>query len=883
MRLFDIFWSAAKTLSGFRYSVPLIALLALAGCKDEYSNSPAQSGPTSTLVVSRSASGTINAMSGQTRTLTLTFNSSGAAALTNLVVTTDLARLPSGWAAPSSFSCALVSAGRECVLNLSYSPTAYSSGDFAIEFSYLDDQGANKSGRETISYAATTDNNVVAAAAPSGQVNAIVAGTQPVTVSFTTDDGSPASALQLVTRLDTLPAGWTSPVQQFACATVSTGNGCLLPLNFAPATRGGGTLALQYSYLSNAGVAKTGAVEIVYSATTHNNIVSTVFPAGQVAAVLGSHKVITVAFAVDDGNPISDLAVTTDLARLPAGWSASAPTFSCSSVSLGQVCELPLTFSPTVPASGTLSLSYSYRDDSGAAKSGLLDIGYKATTLNNVAATVSPALPVRAAVGSTQNVTFTFTTDDGLPARLFQLTSDLSTLPAGWSSSATTFACASVDGTNSCSLGLSYAPTAVSSGNFVLTYDYLDNSDNNRTGSVTVVYSGSMHNSMVAQANPASVSLELGQSRSLSVTFTTSDGNAANDLVITSGLSSLPSGWSSTSGGTFSCNTVTTGNTCQLNLSYEPTAERSATTLSLGYSYVDNAGSAANGIVTIPYSATARTLYVSNYSPDTDYLLMCDILANGDLAPCTRTHAPSYDLAQEITNITDIDYRNGKLVFTQTHRSSNSTPLIRRATLDSDGGITFMYGLGSPVADPRTITLDPAAAYAYVMNATGDAAYCKLGTSGFSTCDPLSVPQFYENVILSPDGTVAYAAYANGVGTWTIDMCLVGSDGTLASCGQIGTGNMTKLLAVIGNRLYAKDTFGGLDVCPINREVLGTCVHTATSEPSITDAVFTATNVYLSMQDATLHRCPLNADGTLGTCVTLSDPDFRVTSGLALR
>src|SRR5688500_8318523 len=116
MRLFDIFWPASKAPSCFRYCVLLIALFALAGCRDE------RSGSDNEILISRSASGTIHAMSGQTRTLSLTFTSSDQATLTDLVVTTNLAQLPSGWVAPSSFTCAVVFTGSECVLNLSYSP-----------------------------------------------------------------------------------------------------------------------------------------------------------------------------------------------------------------------------------------------------------------------------------------------------------------------------------------------------------------------------------------------------------------------------------------------------------------------------------------------------------------------------------------------------------------------------------------------------------------------------------------------------------------------------------------------------------------------------------------------------------------------------------------
>ena len=72
----------------------------------------------------------------------------------------------------------------------------------------------------------------------------------------------------------------------------------------------------------------------------------------------------------------------------------------------------------------------------------MLNIAYAATTNDNVVGTASPAGQVNAIVGSgTQPVTVAFSTDDGRAATALQLTSDLSALPAGWSSAAGSFGC----------------------------------------------------------------------------------------------------------------------------------------------------------------------------------------------------------------------------------------------------------------------------------------------------------------------------------------------------------------------------------------------------------------------------------------------------------
>jgi hypothetical protein len=90
-----------------------------------------------------------------------------------------------------------------------------------------------------------------------------------VTVTFTTDDGNPATALNVTAGLSPLPAGWSGP-GTFTCATFSTGTGCLLELTYAPTAATMPTnqvLTLNYSYLNDAGLGGTGTVTIDFSAT----------------------------------------------------------------------------------------------------------------------------------------------------------------------------------------------------------------------------------------------------------------------------------------------------------------------------------------------------------------------------------------------------------------------------------------------------------------------------------------------------------------------------------------------------------------------------------------------------------------------------------------
>jgi len=502
-----------------------------------------------------------------------------------------------------------VSTGSGCVLNLVYAPSAVDTGTLTINYVYVDNASVpNTLGSLTIAYAATVDNNVVAAASPTGEVDAVMgAGSQSVSVSFTTDDGNAATNLMVTTDLSALPTGWSSSAASFSCAIVSDGSGCQLPLTFAPAAAGRGTLTLNYTYIDNAGMAGSGALNIPYATSAQNNVVATASPGGEINAVekTGS-RAVTVTFTTDDGKAASRLYVTSSLAALPAGWKSASPSFSCAGLGTGNGCQLHLTYAPAALTSGTLIVDYAFTNAAGIAGTGSLNLNYAATTNDNAVATASPTGQINdVAPSGTQTVSVTFTTDDGRPATALQLTSDLSMLPAGWSSAATTFSCSGFSGGSGCQLPLTYAPVAAGSGTLVLSYTYINNAGQPKSGTVNIAYRATADDIILWSALPAApgVSIGSGMPAAVAITFTTDDGNPASGFSITSDLTALPSGWTSSS--SFACATVSTGSGCQLGLTYAPTLVTSGTpSLNLNYSYNDNSGTAKTGSLSIPYSAT---------------------------------------------------------------------------------------------------------------------------------------------------------------------------------------------------------------------------------------------------------------------------------------
>jgi hypothetical protein len=563
-------------------------------------------GSIDSVVATASVGGAVSASVGGSRTLSITYTSSDGNAITGFGISNSLGTLPPGWTGPTSFTCALVSTGSGCVLNLTFTPTAAASGSLTLDYVFVDNATLPSTGGTlTVPYSATAENNVVAAVSPAGQINAVAGGdAQSVNVSFTTDDGNVATGLVLTSDLTALPPGWSSTAPGLSCAIVSTGSGCQLALSFAPGAAARATLTLNYSYTDDSGTAKTGVLNIPYAATSQGDVVAAASPAGQINAIEKTGgQAVAVAFTTDDGKPATGLYVISDLTALAPGWSSASKGFSCASVSTGNGCELHLTYAPAALTSGTLTLNYGYDDAAGTPKTGSLNLDYAATTNDNVAGVASPTGQINAVVGQgAQAVSVTFTTDDARTATALQLTSSLASLPAGWSSTDTSFTCSGLSSGTGCQLPLMYVPTAAGSGTLTLTYAYKNNAGAAKTGSVNIAYRATTNDNIVGTPSQTPLAVVIANSTTVNIIFTTDDGNLANHLSVTSNFAALPTGWSSAVG-SFACAAVSTGTGCQLSLTYAPTATATGT-LSLTYGYDDDSGTPKTGSVNIPYTAT---------------------------------------------------------------------------------------------------------------------------------------------------------------------------------------------------------------------------------------------------------------------------------------
>lgn len=715
--------------------VCLMGLLALAACRED--ESPIEND--GSLQVSRSVAGTVAVVAGGSQTISITFTAVDGSPLSALMINSGLIALPAGWSGPASFSCATVSNGSGCVLELTYAPTGAASGELMLDYSYLTSAGSSQAGALAIEYLATTANHVIGAASPSGQIGAIVGtGSQAVAVTFTTDDGYPATELAVTTDLTSLPVGWSSASNNFGCSEVSTGNGCQLSLSYAPASVGGGTLSLQYGYRDNSGAAKAGSINLGYAATSHNNLVGTVAPSGQINATVGAgSQAVAVTFTTDDGNPVSNVAVTTDLSMLPSGWASASPSFSCNAASSGSSCQLSLTYAPLTIGSGTLTLQYGYDDNSGTPRTGNVTIPYSATSNNNVVGTAAPSGQITATVGASQAVTVTFATDDGNPASALSVTTDLASLPTGWSSTSSSFSCGSVASGSGCQLALTYAPSAPGSGTLSLNYGYTNNSGTAKTGSVNIPYVSYGPHVYVAQLTGSIMYCAINSNGTLNACTATGDvGSGASGIVFKGNLAYVTDFYNKEM---YVCHAGANG------------------------SLSNCVSTGSNFFYPFVTTISGNFLYAANLEAG-HAITYCSIGSDGSLSGCAETSG--------LQGVEGITVTSNYAYASRPH--SNAVYVCQRAV---DGSLSACAVTGSGFSQPEEVTIS--GNYAFVANtANGTVTTCAVNSSNgtLSSCTNSAVGSGPMGIAFHDNRAYVSSRYGN------VYVCDVSGTGTLSNC-----------------------------------------------------------------------------------------------------
>jgi len=737
----------------------------------------------------------------------------------------------------------------------------------------------------------TTNNTIVATPSPAGPINVAVGQSQAFSVTFTTSDGKTATNFSITSGLSALPAGWTGPTS-LACASVSTGSGCMANLTFTPKAASTGAVTFSYSYVNNAGTSKTGTATVSYTSTSNNIVVATPSPKAPITVVKGGHSTVGITFATDDGATATGLSITSGLSALPAGWSGPA-TFTCASVSTGSGCVLNVKYAPTAVASGALVLNYAYKNNSGTAKTGSISIAYIVTTQNHVIGTTTPSGQIVAVIGgAAQTVKVDFTTDDSTPASNLAVTpSNLTSLPAGWTGPAT-FTCKTVSTGNGCELSLTYAPTTAASGTVTLNFGYTNNSGVAATGTVTITYAASADNTVIATQSPSgTVNAVVGApSQAVTVTFNSSDSNPVSTLAITSGLGTLPVGW--TGPATFTCASASnTGSGCQLSLAYTPLAATSGS-LQLNYSFHAHSGTTKTGSLTILYVATTHNTVGTTQSPSGTI----GAVVNSGSVPVTLTFTTNDGNPATAITITSglstlsasFPGWSGPATFSCASASTGTgcqLALTYAPTINGSGSVALGYSYNDDSGTPQTGTASIAYAsipgFLYITGVTqGNVSSCALGVDGSVTSCTIAATGF--TATGAPPGTGAPTGIAFS-GNWVyvtpgaaatdVDVCPVNTDGSLGTCTLAVPLGLPNALAVSGGYLYVSDgstpyvasctinnADGSLSACTPN--YIGSWINT------MDGIAVTATNAYMvDGNGANLSTCTVSpSDGTLSSC-----------------
>lgn len=559
----------------------------------------------------------------------------------------------------------------------------------------------------------------VAQAAASVQSAHVMAGAnESISITFTSSDGQALHNLS-VGGLAGLPSGWSGPAS-FTCASVTSGSGCALTLSFAPTTAASGTLSLTYAYTDNVGMPLSGTVAIPYSASTNDTVNATVGPTPPVTALAGSgSQSVLVTFTTSDGQAASNLALTSSLASLPPGWSATSNSFSCATVSTGNACQLALSFAPQSAGSGTLTLGYSYTNNAGNADSGSISVPYAATTDDTVAGTVSPTGQVTAPQNGSTPVTVTFVTSDGQPATNLTITSGLGSLPGDWSGPAS-FSCSTISDGTACTLSLAYAPTSIDSGTLALGYQYVNDAGDNETGTVSISYATAAPHLYVTNLFSVLDACSLGAGGTVSSCAATPS----------SGGSASPAG------------IVFNGNNVYVTDFYNDKVWLCAVQSDGTFS---NCAVAASG-VTNPWALAISGSYLYITSDSTDGVTTyCLIGTGGALSNCTPTASG--------TNLVNGIAVGGDYAYLTALNPQETGYQVDVCTVNSDGSLTGCTATGSGFSDPQFVTLS--GGYAYIGNQqSSSVAVCVIGSGGALT-NCANSPVGYE-----PNGIAIYGSYA---------------------------------------------------------------------------------------------------------------------------
>lgn len=380
---------------------------------------------------------------------------------------------------------------------------------------------------------------------------------------------------------------------------------------------------------------------------------------------------------------------------------------------------------------------------------------------NSVTAAVDPAGTMTVNVNARQAVQVTFASSDGKPATNLHVTSDLTALPAGWSSGSPSFACASVTSGNACQLGLTYAPTAAAADTLSLSYQYVDSAGAARTGSVGIAYEAKA----VALANAYILD------QSVTHCAVGADGALSACQVAVAPLTGSPSSLA-ISGSTAYITNSSAGNLTACTIAADGSFSSCA---DAGLPALDGPQSVV---------VDGARLYVAD--SNNRKVVKCAINADGSLSGCA-------DAGAMLSNTILTMAVKGRYLY-----AAVSGGNIDRCDIASDGALSSCTNAGaSSYGGPYgMVAID---ARLYILSNWDDKVYqCAIGADGsLAACGeagPTALSGLSGAQGIGANGSYVYVT--NGMGN-TVTQCAVAVDGSLAPCKNSGATSVGSPITIV--------------------------------------------------------------------------------------
>ncbi|MBK4733674.1 hypothetical protein [Noviherbaspirillum pedocola] len=471
-----------------------------------------------------------------------------------------------------------------------------------------------------------------------------------------------------------------------------------------------------------------------------------------------------------------------------------------------------------------------------------------------VSAEVDEGADVAAYIGKSAAITVRFSVSEGAVTAL-QLQAPAT---PGWQSADGKLACERVSAESPCTLRLLYAPKAfAASATLKLLYSYVDAAGRAGTGSLAVNYRTLPANSATVTLQPAgTLTAVVGTGGIVSASFNTSDGSAASALRID--LSSLPTGWSGDAA-LFECASFGGNNACQLQLRYQPSAGIAQTSFDLSYSYLNSAGNARSGKLTVAYAALMPNTVSAGITPAGKIV----VIPGASQEVSLDFQSSDGNLASNL----DLD-AGASAALPEGWSVKTSTLPCQRVEANGSCKLLLTYAPKASLA-PQQISFG----YAYV-DAAGQA---RQGTASLSYTS-----RIYRAYVADADD-------GSGSGSGGARQCEIDVDGTLQNCVRAEstwpTPGSSKVLVsgarayVVANRPAASPT-RALSLCAVEGDgALGKCVDAGLNQGGVTSLALLGQYLYLtapgdgSTGGATgTVRCALDDSGAVqaGSCARVS-------------